>query len=125
MSVELVAGDLFAPLGERTFHVVTANPPYVGHDEAPTLMSDVVDYEPHVALFAPGEDPLGLVRAIVDDAPRHLVPGGWLLMEIGADQAPTVLEMLETAGYADIASRQDLQGHDRVVGGRLPESTLR
>ncbi len=60
-----------------------------------------------------------LCLAIVRDAPAHLVPGGWLLMEVGAGQAPGVAAMLRDAGAREASSRDDLAGIARAVGGRF------
>jgi release factor glutamine methyltransferase len=67
-----------------------------------------------------GGDGLDDLRAIVHHAPDHLVAGGWLLLEHGVQQARPVRELLEARGFAGVASWQDLEGRDRVSGGRWP-----
>lgn len=116
--VELRAGDLFAalPTGER-FAMITANPPYVGADELPTLAADVRDYEPHLALDA-GSDPLVFYRRIAREAPVSLAPGASLLVEVGYTQAGDVAALLRAAGLSDVRTRKDLAGIERVVIGR-------
>lgn len=57
---------------------------------------------------------------IVAQAPQHLLPGGWLLLEHGYDQAPAVRELLAASGFIEVASRVDLGGHERISLGRLP-----
>jgi release factor glutamine methyltransferase len=112
-------GDLFAPLaGESPFDVVVANPPYVPVGELPTL-SPEVRREPSLALDG-GPDGLDVVRRIAAEAPRRLVPGGLLALEIGDGQGPAVHSLLETAGYASVRIERDLARHDRLALGTHP-----
>lgn len=98
------------------FDVVVSNPPYVA-DGSPDLDESVLDWEPVDALFA-GPDGLDDIRHLVAEAPACLVPGGWLVLEIGADQGAAVHELFESAGYRDVETRRDLAGHDRIALGR-------
>jgi len=109
--------DLFSatPAGSR-FELITANPPYIPDAEIAELPPDVRDYEPRLALAA-GPDGLDLVRRIVAGAPARLADGGVLAMEVGAGQAPAVVEIFERAGFREIARARDLGGHERVVSG--------
>jgi len=118
--VELRAGDLFAalPAGER-FALITANPPYVGAHELPTLAADVRDYEPHLALDA-GSDALVFYRRIAREAPAYLAPGASLLVEVGYTQASDVVALLRERGLLDVRTHKDLAGIERVVIGRGP-----
>jgi release factor glutamine methyltransferase len=114
-NVAFVRSDLFASIdADRSFDVITANPPYVAEGEMAELPVDVRDFEPHLALVA-GPDGLAVVRRIVDEAPRRLAPGGVLAMEVGAGQAPAVRALLEQAGYRDIEVARDFAGHERVL----------
>lgn len=115
-NVRWLVGDLYAPIGDERFDLITANPPYIADSEAPSLSADIRDYEPHLALFG-GEEGLDLVARIVRGAPAHLRRGGLLALEIGAGQADAVVEMLERAGFADIKRTRDYGGHERVVSG--------
>ena len=76
-------------------------------------------FEPSSALVA-GPDGLDDLRVIVTQAPGHLVPGGWLLLEHGYDQAAAVRALLVEQGFNEVASRTDLGGHERISLGRLP-----
>lgn len=114
--LEFLAGDWFAPLGTRRFAIVVSNPPYVAADD-PVLHGDSLRHEPRTAL-TPGIDALADLHALIDTAPDHLLPGGWLLLEHGADQAAAVRERLAARGYADIVSHRDPAGHERVTEGR-------
>lgn len=113
-------GDLLAPLIDRgmTLDAVVSNPPYVPAGEIAGLQPEVRDHEPRLALDG-GGDGLGVIDRIVDGAPRLLRPGGWLLLEVGAGQAPVVLERLGRTGAYDLtAARRDLAGIERVVAAR-------
>jgi release factor glutamine methyltransferase len=85
----------------------------------PHLVAGDVRFEPSSALVA-GEDGLDDLRVIVAQAPQHLLPGGWLLLEHGYDQAAAVRELLAASGFIEVASRVDLGGHERISLGRLP-----
>ncbi len=119
--VHVAAGSWFEALpAERhgTFHLLASNPPYIAVDD-PAVESIVRDHEPHLALFAPAGG-LAHVATIVAEAPHWLVPGGTLLLEIGAGQGRAVAAMFEAAGFVDVLVRVDLSGHDRFVQGEHP-----
>ena len=99
------------------YDLIVSNPPYVAAAD-PHLPGLV--HEPVSALVA-GPDGLTDIRAIVMQAPAHLRPGGWLLLEHGHDQAPAVRALLAAAGFQDVASRQDLAGIERCSGGKWLE----
>jgi release factor glutamine methyltransferase len=118
--VTLVLGDLFEGLppdlmGE--LDVVVSNPPYVAEADVHRLGEDVRDHEPHEALFA-GLEGLLLVEVIASEARRWLRDGGWLVMEIGYDQATKVADLLPRLDYSDVEVSQDLAGRDRIVEAR-------
>lgn len=95
--VEFVAGDLLQPIAaEPAYDAIVSNPPYIGLVEKPTLPRDVLEYEPHAALFS-GEDGLDAIRQLVAQAPSRLKPGGWLLIEFG----PVVAEAATAIVAAD------------------------
>jgi release factor glutamine methyltransferase len=113
-------GDLFdaAPLPAR-FDLVTANPPYIAAGEIASLMADVRDHEPRLALDG-GDDGLALLRRVVAAAPARLArPGGVLAVEVGAGQAPAVALLFAQAGFADIETKRDHARIERVVSGVL------
>lgn len=105
-----------AVAGER-FDLIVSNPPYIRAAD-PHLAAGDVRFEPSSALVA-GEDGLDDLRLIVAQAPAHLQPGGWLLLEHGYDQAPAVRQLLVASGFSEVASRIDLGGHERISLGRL------
>lgn len=117
-ALEFLAGDWYAPVAGRRFDVIAANPPYVAASD-PHLASGDLRFEPRGALTDESADGLKSLRAIVMGAPEHLVPGGWLLLEHGHDQAVAVRALLESAGFNHIFSEPDLAGIPRVAGGRF------
>lgn len=116
-NVRAAQGSWFAalPAGER-FDVVVSNPPYVA-DDAAELAASVREWEPSGALYA-GHDGLDDLRVLIEQAPLHLAQGGWLVLEIGADQGAAVRELLAAAALSEIEIRRDHAGHDRVAIAR-------
>jgi release factor glutamine methyltransferase len=123
-SLEFFASDVYSALGERRFHLIVSNPPYIAAAD-PHLAQGDLRYEPPQAL-ASGGDGLDLIRRLVAEATAHLEAGGWLLMEHGWDQAAAVRSLLSDAGFDAIFSASDLAGHERVTGGsratQLPDA---
>lgn len=117
--VQLIEGDLLtsAPETLRGLDLIVANLPYIASGQISTLMRDVRDFEPHLALDG-GNDGLDLIRRLVPEALERLRPGGFLALEIGWDQRVRVETILSEAGYADVQSLVDPGGQDRVVTGR-------
>ena len=119
VSIEFHQGSLFEPFAGRRFDMIVSNPPYIPAAELPTLQQEVRGFEPMNALDG-GEDGLDFYRRITQQAPEHLNPGGWLIFEVGAGQAPQVLELLASCGFgAGSFSAKDPAEIERVVGGRL------
>ena len=108
----------FEALQAERFELIVSNPPYIASAD-PHLAHGDVRFEPSSALVS-GVDGLDDLRLIIAQAPAHLVPGGWLLLEHGYDQAPRVRELLAQHGFEQIESREDLGGHERISLGRLP-----
>jgi release factor glutamine methyltransferase len=116
-ALELLEGDLYAPLapGAR-FDVVVANPPYVPSGELPRLAREIA-HEPALALDG-GPDGLSVLRRIVADAPRHLRPGGALVLETHESHAESVPRLCREAGLAHAEMRRDLAGLPRLTVAR-------
>lgn len=114
-------GAWFAALAasEAPFDCIVANPPYIAERD-PHLAA--LKFEPSLALSS-GSDGLDDLRRIISQAPKHLVPGGWLLLEHGYDQAQTVRDCLTASGFLQVQSRHDLAGIERCSGGRFNLST--
>lgn len=119
VSVEFHRGSLFEPFAGRRFDMIVSNPPYIPAGDLATLQQEVRGFEPMNALDG-GADGLDFYRRITEQAPEHLNPGGWLIFEVGAGQAPQVLELLSSGGFAtDNFTAKDPADIERVVGGRL------
>lgn len=121
-NVEFIRCDLLTGLPARllaTVDVIVANPPYVSSSEMADLPSDIVDFEPHEALFG-GSQGLDVAVRIAAQARDWLRHGGWLVMEIGAAQGEAATGMLQHDGYESVAIVPDLAGRPRVVEGRRP-----
>ena len=103
---------------EERFDLLVSNPPYVRDAEIDDLPAEVRDHEPREAL-AGGPDGLDLVRAIAADAPTHLWRGALLALEIGADQGPSAIAVLEAdPAWRDVRLHRDLAGRERFVTAR-------
>jgi len=101
---------------DEMFDVIASNPPYIAAGDDHLAQGDL-RFEP-VGALTDHADGLSALRTIVNGSPRHLVPGGWLLLEHGYDQAQAVRTLLQGAGFADVQSWQDIAGIERVSGGR-------
>ena len=122
LPVTLSQGDLLDALDEElkgTLDVIVSNPPYVADNESSALPTDVVDHEPHVALFS-GDDGMNIITRIASDAKAWLKPGGWLLLELGEHQRSLVTECLEKNGWEDISIHLDLNERPRIAEARRP-----
>lgn len=115
--IRFLRGDLLAPVHGEQFDVVASNPPYVATPERDTLAVEVRDYEPGIALFA-GDDGLAVYRRLIPAARVALVPGGFLVLEIGYGQAEKVAVLLLADGFDSIEFTPDLQGIPRVASAR-------
>jgi release factor glutamine methyltransferase len=114
LPVEWLQGDWFSPLTGRRFDLIVSNPPYI--DGADTHLA-ALHAEPLAAL-TPGPDGLADLRVLARNAPHHLQPGGWLLLEHGHDQGAAVRALLQDAGLALVQTRRDLGGQERCTAGR-------
>ncbi|MFY0990850.1 peptide chain release factor N(5)-glutamine methyltransferase [Halomonas sp. C05BenzN] len=117
-NAEFRHSDWFAALAGETFEIIVSNPPYVAEDD-PHLAQGDLRHEPHSALVA-AEQGMADLRHLVGEARDHLLPGGWLLLEHGFDQAAAVRRALVARGYEEVTSLRDLAGHERVSLGRHP-----
>ena len=114
--VTCLVGDL-ASLPPGPFAMVVSNPPYIPSGDWQKLMPEVRDHEPRLALDG-GDDGLEAYRQLVMQAGQVLIPGGWLLVEVGINQATDVSALFKAAGLIEIGQRNDYSGVARVVMGR-------
>ncbi len=115
-NVEFRQGSWYAPLSGERFQLLLSNPPYIPESD-PHLAAGDVRFEPRSAL-ASGPDGLDAIRELVDGAPLHLDPGGWLLLEHGFDQGAAICRLLRQRGFELVEDYHDLQGHGRIAAGR-------
>lgn len=136
--VHLLAGDLFDPLEESIcrrrpamsasehgaaaapilYDLIVSNPPYIPANACEALPPEVRDFEPPIALAA-GVDGLAFLSRIAENAPRYLAAGGWLICEMGLNQAPEVQNIIEgTKAFTHITIDRDLAGIERIVAAQ-------
>ena len=106
------------------YDLILSNPPYVTRSEQSSMLKNVTDYEPHLALFVPDNDPLIFYREIADFAASHLNPGGRLYFEINEKSGNELVSLLNNKKFGNIQMRKDINGRDRMircgaVAGRL------
>ena len=106
------------PLSIGTFDLIVSNPPYIASDEIMALDSSVRDFEPIWALDG-GPDGLRFYKGILKYWKSLLRPGGYILFEVGENQAEAVHDMILAAGFASAETRKDTQGIERVVIGKM------
>lgn len=103
----------------QQWHVIVSNPPYICLHEAEAMERNVLDYEPHNALFVPDTDPLIFYRAIASYAMSHLSAGGWLCLEINQAYPDEMEKLLSSFGFKDVTIQKDQYGKDRITYAHL------
>lgn len=123
-TVDFVQADILSltPPSAPRFDIVVSNPPYVCQSEAADMDKRVLDYEPHLALFVPDDDPLLFYRAIARYAMTALVPGGRLYFEINSRFPEETCRLLTTVGFDDAEAIRDYRGLYRYVTARRPDT---
>lgn len=107
------------PEAVQPYDIIVSNPPYVCLREKAEMEKNVLDYEPHLALFVPDEEPLLFYRAILHAGKRLLNEGGFVYFEINRLFGHQTASLLRQNGYEKIEIIQDLSGNDRMVAARL------
>ncbi len=124
--VTIVKSDMFKAFKDEegkpkvSFDMILSNPPYIKTKEIYNLLKDVRDFEPRLALDG-ASDGLAFYRIIASEAKQFLVPGGYLVLEIGYDQYMDVAEILKSNGFKSIKKQKDMSGLDRIVSARYCE----
>ena len=121
--VEFKQVDILAyqPNGEQ-FDIIVSNPPYIKENEKNIMHSNVLDWEPHTALFVPDNDPLLFHRTIAKKGLSLLKPGGRLYFEINRAHGKETMEMLTALGYTSIEQRKDFADNDRMIRATMPRT---
>ena len=104
---------------EEGYDVIVSNPPYVRECEKKEMEANVLDYDPHTALFVSDEDPLVFYRAIAEFALTHLTPNGALYFEINQYLGRETCDLLVAMGYRNVELRDDINGNARMVKATL------
>ena len=111
----------YQPTGEQ-FDIIVSNPPYIKENEKEAMHANVLDWEPHTALFIPDSDPLLFYRTISEKGLMLLKPGGKLYFEINRAHSKETMEMLAALGYTSIELRKDFADNDRMIRAVISES---
>jgi release factor glutamine methyltransferase len=98
-----------------TYDLIVSNPPYVRESEKTMMQPNVLNYEPHGALFVPDDDPLIFFKAISRFAKNHLKPGGKLYLEINENLGKDMVHLLDFEGFSGIIMKKDINGKNRMV----------
>ena len=118
IKVEFIQKDILDEKGwsdMENFDLIVSNPPYVREFEKSRMQANVLDYEPHLALFVPDQDPLLFHRAIAKVAQLKLAPSGKLYLEINESLGREIILLLQEEGFTDIMLKKDMQGKDRMI----------
>ena len=116
-NVKFILSDWFSALNQEKFDLIVSNPPYIEQHDIHLQPGDL-RFEP-ISALATGADGLDAIRHIIKDAPPHLNPHGWLMLEHGYNQASKVAALLKQAAFSEISHAKDLSGIDRVTLGQL------
>jgi release factor glutamine methyltransferase len=117
--INFIHDDIFNPsnldLINTKYDLILSNPPYVTESEKERMLDNVLNHEPHNALFVSDNDPLVFYRAIADFALAHLKINGFLFLELNEKFGQKTLNLLKEKGFKAIELRQDMGGKDRMI----------
>jgi release factor glutamine methyltransferase len=111
--VQFLEGNLLDMVATQ-FDLIVSNPPYIGRREAASLMREVRDHEPEIALYG-GEEGYELCADLITQSAAHLKPGGILVLELGHNSLPAVQPLLDARTWTNAAATNDLAGIPRVI----------
>ncbi len=117
LNIDILKDDEQRKIGEREFDVIVSNPPYILESDKGFMQKNVLDFEPHLALFVTDESPLLFYEKIADFASKHLKKNGFLYFEIHQNFGKKTVELLEKKGFKNIILKKDLYEADRMVRG--------
>ena len=116
VTIEFIEADIFdVDLGNLQFDVIVSNPPYVRELEKETMSPNVLNHEPHLALFVKDDDPLLFYRSIVEVANNTLKSKGFLYFEINEFLGNLTLQLVQKLNYCNIELKKDLFMKDRMI----------
>ena len=118
-NVQFIQGDILNHssllIPHSSFQIIVSNPPYVRECEKAEMEANVLDYDPHTALFVSDEDPLIFYRAIGEFALTHLAPNGALYFEINQYLGRETCDLLVALGYKNVELRKDINDNPRMI----------
>lgn len=117
--IQLIHDDIFSYTDQEKYDLIVSNPPYIRAAEGQEMRRNVLEHEPHLALFVSNENPLIFYAAIADFAARHLQPRGKLYFEINESFGQEMIVLLEERGFQGITLKKDMQGKDRMISCSL------
>jgi release factor glutamine methyltransferase len=119
VAVSFMKGDILSFDIEKVYTagIIVSNPPYVRNSEKQFMSKNVLDFEPHMALFVSDSDPLVYYHAILKLADKILVPGGRLYFEINEAMGKSMVQLLESSVYSEIEIIADINGKERIIKG--------
>ena len=115
VKVDFTQIDIFEMVSLKKFDLIVSNPPYVLNSEKEKMNDNVLDYEPHLALFVSDSAPLIFYKKIINIAIESLVSGGKLFFEINEQFACEIISMLNNSGFVDIELKKDINERDRMI----------
>lgn len=121
-NVNFIHADIFSWTPEENdYDIIVSNPPYIDEQEMESMDSNVLDYEPHEALFVPNDNPLLYYRRIAEVASEALRPGGHIYFEINPRHADSLKQLLEDFGFSDVEVTLDIHARKRFISALWPE----
>jgi len=119
--VQFFANDILNdPIPVGNFNVIVSNPPYIPFQDMKSMSRNVLDFEPHLALFVKDEDPLLFYRSIAEKSRQGLASQGLLAVEVNEQFGNEVVALFQEKGFTEVLLVKDLYGKDRIVTGILP-----
>lgn len=119
---DAISDQLPSTLTEQSIDIIVSNPPYIPELDKQDMQANVLDFEPHLALFVDNDNALIFYKAIASQAARLLKQNGLLFFEIHERLAVETKEVIEALGFVDVEIRKDLQGKDRMIKARFASS---
>lgn len=117
-NVHFIEGDVLTGKIQGLYDIVVSNPPYISQQEKKSLSPNVVNYEPHLALFPQGNDPLLFYRVITQKAQQALTPRGSIWFEINEHFGKDIADILKENGFENVTLIKDWSGKERVAWGK-------
>jgi release factor glutamine methyltransferase len=119
VNIRFIKDDILNPAKRDSLKsgIIVSNPPYVRNSEKAHIHRNILDYEPHTALFVDDSDPLVFYKAIIYFAQTSLEPGGKIYFEINEAMGMEMNNLLNASGYCNVQIVKDLNGKDRIAKG--------